>query len=430
MGEGSSAGPIGEYLEVIDSIRPAGASTRRSISTIRALAQDGLPPSEADPAVPPADGVRGGHDAPSSISSGRLGRVAVWAPHRFRVKDGHRDRRVRAAAACLSARAPAAERLYSPDRRRCCSAISRRPRTPVGCRTEWCSPAFRTTLWRTRPRMRCSTACIAVPRADQPGRSRVSRSLRRHRRAVPALHAARGAPGIRSTGRAGISASENLLAPAGGQFGQARTATTARCATQSERSSGGEYVEACAAGTDQLRSEQGTARPGRLVCRGLRGLPPIYKARTADLTAAGDRAEPASCARAISCGSRGSPGRRGRQGREPRSRMCIRALDYCPPIDITFGDYLRALITADRDLVPDDPRNYRVAFVAAFRDRGIYPSGVRNLSPDNLVWESPPLPLENLKGILSKLDLNWSLDGAAARPTTPRTGTPQSSTTG
>ena len=58
-------------------------------------------------------------------------------------------------------------------------------------------------------------------------------------------------------------------------------------------------------------------------------------------------------------------------------RMCIRALDYCPPIDITFGDYLRALITADRDLVPDDPRNYRVAFVAAFRDRGIYPSGVR-----------------------------------------------------
>jgi hypothetical protein len=36
-------------------------------------------------------------------------------------------------------------------------------------------------------------------------------------------------------------------------------------------------------------------------------------------------------------------------------KICIRALDYCPPVDITFGDYLRALITADRDLVPDDP---------------------------------------------------------------------------
>src|SRR6185437_7273650 len=33
--------------------------------------------------------------------------------------------------------------------------------------------------------------------------------------------------------------------------------------------------------------------------------------------------------------------------------MCIRALDYCPPVDLTFGDYLRAIITADHDLVPD-----------------------------------------------------------------------------
>ena len=31
--------------------------------------------------------------------------------------------------------------------------------------------------------------------------------------------------------------------------------------------------------------------------------------------------------------------------------MCIRALDYCPPVDLTFGDYLRAIITADRELV-------------------------------------------------------------------------------
>lgn len=91
-------------------------------------------------------------------------------------------------------------------------------------------------------------------------------------------------------------------------------------------------------------------------------------------------------------------------------KMCIRALDYCPPVDITFGDYLRALITADRDLVPDDPRNYRVAFVAAFRDRGIYPSGVRHLSPGNLIWESPPLPLTKLDVILSKMKLTWNLN--------------------
>jgi hypothetical protein len=90
-------------------------------------------------------------------------------------------------------------------------------------------------------------------------------------------------------------------------------------------------------------------------------------------------------------------------------RMCIRALDYCPPIDITFGDYLRALITADQDLVPDDPRHYRVAFVAAFRDRGIYPSGVRHLSPGNLVWEPPPLPFGPLSDVLAQLSLNWDM---------------------
>ena len=53
--------------------------------------------------------------------------------------------------------------------------------------------------------------------------------------------------------------------------------------------------------------------------------------------------------------------------------ICIRALDYCPPIDIIFGEYLRALITADTDLVPYDRLGYRVAFIEAFRNRGIYP---------------------------------------------------------
>lgn len=69
--------------------------------------------------------------------------------------------------------------------------------------------------------------------------------------------------------------------------------------------------------------------------------------------------------------------------------ICIRALDYCPPVDLTFGEYLRALITADIDLVPDDPHGYRVAFVEAFRRRGIYPRDVRTLSVDSLRWTRP-----------------------------------------
>lgn len=69
--------------------------------------------------------------------------------------------------------------------------------------------------------------------------------------------------------------------------------------------------------------------------------------------------------------------------------ICIRALDYCPPVDVDFGDYLRALITADADLVTDDRHSYRLAIIEAFRRRGIYPHDVRNLSEESLLWRAP-----------------------------------------
>jgi hypothetical protein len=69
--------------------------------------------------------------------------------------------------------------------------------------------------------------------------------------------------------------------------------------------------------------------------------------------------------------------------------MCIRALDYCPPVDLTFGEYLRALITADADLVPDDDLGYRIAVIEAFRRRAIYPTDVRTLSEESLRWHQP-----------------------------------------
>lgn len=66
--------------------------------------------------------------------------------------------------------------------------------------------------------------------------------------------------------------------------------------------------------------------------------------------------------------------------------MCIRALDYCPPVDLTYGDYLRALVTADAELVSDDKHNYRLAFIDAFRKRGIYPEGLTTLSLESLAY--------------------------------------------
>jgi hypothetical protein len=70
-------------------------------------------------------------------------------------------------------------------------------------------------------------------------------------------------------------------------------------------------------------------------------------------------------------------------------QMCIRAVDYCPPVDITFGEFLRALITADENLVPEDTFGYRAAMIDAFRRRGIFPLDVRNLAADSLRWQEP-----------------------------------------
>jgi hypothetical protein len=69
-------------------------------------------------------------------------------------------------------------------------------------------------------------------------------------------------------------------------------------------------------------------------------------------------------------------------------KMCIRALDYCPPLDINFGDYLRAIITSDYDLVEDDAYAYRVAIIEAFQKRGIYPDNVKSMSVESLLCKA------------------------------------------
>lgn len=67
--------------------------------------------------------------------------------------------------------------------------------------------------------------------------------------------------------------------------------------------------------------------------------------------------------------------------------ICLRALDYCPPVDITFGDYLRALVTSDREASSDDGVGYRAALINAFRARGIRPAGVLSYNEDALSWD-------------------------------------------
>ena len=74
---------------------------------------------------------------------------------------------------------------------------------------------------------------------------------------------------------------------------------------------------------------------------------------------------------------------------EIMTNICVRALDYLPPVDATFGDYLRAIITADTDLVPNDLHRYRVAIAESFRERGLPVRNVFSYAPDSLCWDPP-----------------------------------------
>jgi len=79
--------------------------------------------------------------------------------------------------------------------------------------------------------------------------------------------------------------------------------------------------------------------------------------------------------------------------------LVIRAIDYCPPVNVTFGEFLRALVTADYDLVPDDPWGYREALIDAFARRDIYPRHVPTLAEDALLWRPPRRAMPPLAGL-------------------------------
>lgn len=89
-------------------------------------------------------------------------------------------------------------------------------------------------------------------------------------------------------------------------------------------------------------------------------------------------------------------------------RMCIRAIDYLPPVDVTFGAYLRAIITADLEQIDDDRYAYRTAFIESFRHFGLLPTNLRTMSVETLQLSAPVNPQpEWLAGAIRRLRIDW-----------------------
>lgn len=69
-------------------------------------------------------------------------------------------------------------------------------------------------------------------------------------------------------------------------------------------------------------------------------------------------------------------------------KISIHALDYLPPTEVTFGDFLSAVITADSDGCHDDSiYNYRDWLLEAFADYHITPSS--NTAEQEGKWHPP-----------------------------------------
>jgi hypothetical protein len=182
---------------------------------------------------------------------------------------------------------------------------------------------------------------------------------------------------------------DNLLAELAHQFGQAignHGALRNAIATKNED---GEWVHRKPSPRDYVSATEPHDRGSVLVAAVFDAFLAVYESRTRDLLR-------------IATGGTGRlpegtihPDLVNRLAGEASSvaagivQIAIRALDYCPPVDLTFGDYLRAVVTADAEIRPDDDLGYRIAVIEAFRQRGIYPHDVRTLADDALRWRNP-----------------------------------------
>lgn len=78
-------------------------------------------------------------------------------------------------------------------------------------------------------------------------------------------------------------------------------------------------------------------------------------------------------------------------------QIAIRALDYLPSVDMTFGDYLSALLTADLQLYPDDKKyDYRGKLMKAFAEFGVAPANPRRADG---AWDPPPVTDLHYEGL-------------------------------
>ena len=369
----TSSGPaIGDISRSWIAIRRANAFTRRSISTIRTSS--------------PKRASRHPRATRSSISRWstrwRCGRLVISSRLLAAWRCGRRaasrspartarctGRKRRSCQGCGSIRMPCAKRTpitVRPSRRSCSGTLRRRSATIA---IRWfdlrASPGCRTTSSPTRRRTGRPTACIAVSAKLESRRAGLSRGVRR----LVALFQHFSLPDVRHRSPSrGDLASQNRLGELAQQFGRALMRGALRSASARLTA-----TEVAASKPDRgvRRVFEPHGRGAILVAAVFDAFLTLYKNSIAGLPHRHRHRRPAGRAPPSRPGEPSADEAAGVAG---RMLPCASAPSICPPVDITFGDYLR---DADRQLRYDGRRRAAVRRPGrAFRRYGIVPEEV------------------------------------------------------
>lgn len=386
--EDLQAGPIGEYIEVVD-IDPASNALYRPVDLDdpKLLAQDGLAPSQTNPQFHQQMAY-----AVAMTTIGHferaLGRVALWSSRREYAKGGgyyeHFVRRLRIYPHALRDR----NAYYSPEKKALLFGYF-----PIEVKDKFNTPGTLVFSCLSHDIIAHETTHALLdgvhPRFNVP----VNEDVLAFHEAfadIVALFQHFSYPGVLREQIArtrGNLANENILAQLAQQFGRAAGRGGAlRDALGAENKETGKWEARPPSTTALDHTIEPHDRGAILVAAVFGAFSKVYHARTLDLFRIATEGTGVLPEGAI------HPDLAKRLADEAARvamyvlQMCIRAIDYCPPVGITFGDYLRGIITADYDINPEDEFGYRLAFIESFRQWGIYPRGMRTMSTEGLMW--------------------------------------------
>lgn len=398
------AGPVGEYIEVVDADPASGAFYRPvDLNDRRILAQNGLAPSEANPQFH-QQMVYAVAMATIGHFEQALGRVALWSSHRESATEEKFVRRLRMYPHGLRDR----NAFYSPARKALLFGYF-----PVSIKNASNTPGTLVFTCLSHDIIAHETTHALLdgvhPRFNEPVNFDVL-AFHEAFADIVALFQHFAYPGVLRDQIArtrGNLAGENLLGQLAQQFGAASGRGNAlRDALGAIDPVTGKWTAHKPDVHVLDQTHEPHARGAILVAAVFGAFIKVYKARTADLYRIATEGTGVLREGEI------HPDLANRLADEAARcafyvlQMCIRAIDYCPPVGITFGDYLRAIVTADHDLNPDDTYGYRLAFVESFRQWGISPKGMRSMSVESLLWPTGDAAMEEARVVIGNAEMN------------------------